>query len=169
LDWSKTDWCSLWSTGHYPVPRLETSVNWSLSGFLSAHPLKIIGLSGVPPDCPVRQRSNGQLRPMVDCADYRAVYNTKVRSQSAKSKHTGLSVCHRTVRCCKRTKDFNGQQLQTQRTWHSPDSEWCSVRCTTGLSSVPIDSNGWNSGWGYKYPQPPPFKPSKHCNFLIQY
>jgi hypothetical protein len=45
--------------------------------------------------------------------------------------------------------------------WHAPDSEQCHVRCTTGLSGVPIDSNGWNSGWGYKYPQPPPFKPSK--------
>jgi hypothetical protein len=33
--------------------------------FLSARPLKFIGLSGVPPDCLVRQRSNGQLR---DCA-----------------------------------------------------------------------------------------------------
>jgi hypothetical protein len=34
---------------------------------------------------------------------------------------------------------------------------------------VPIDSNDSNSGWGYKYPQPPPLKPSKHYNFLIQY
>jgi hypothetical protein len=34
---------------------------------------------------------------------------------------------------------------------------------------VPIDSNDWNSGWGYKYPQPTPFKPSKHYNFSIQY
>jgi hypothetical protein len=30
-------------------------------------------------------------------------------------------------------------------TWHAPDSEQCHVRCTTGLSGVPIDSNGWNS------------------------
>jgi hypothetical protein len=25
-------------------------------------------------------------------------------------------------------------------TWHAPDSEQCHVRCTTGLSGVPIDS-----------------------------
>jgi hypothetical protein len=54
-------------------------------------------------------------------------------------------------------------------TWHTPDNEQCHVRCTTGLSGVPIDSNGWNSGWGYKYPQPPPFKPSKPPILLIQY
>jgi hypothetical protein len=37
------------------------------------------------------------------------------------------------------------------------------------LSGVPIDNNGWNSGWGYKYPQPPPFKPSKFSELHIQY
>ena len=31
-------------------------------------------------------------------------------------------------------------------TWHAPDSEQYTVRCTIGLSGVPIDSNGWNSG-----------------------
>jgi hypothetical protein len=54
--------CSLWHTRHCPMPWLEHIANWLLSGFLSAHPLKIIGLSSVPPDCPVGQRSNGQLR-----------------------------------------------------------------------------------------------------------
>jgi hypothetical protein len=54
-------------------------------------------------------------------------------------------------------------------TWQAPDNEQCHVHCTTGLSSVPIDSNGWNSGWNYKYPQPPPFKPFKPPTFLIQY
>jgi hypothetical protein len=54
-------------------------------------------------------------------------------------------------------------------TWQAPDSEHCLVRCTTGLSGMPIDSNGWNSGWGYKYPQPPSFKPSKFSELHIQY
>jgi hypothetical protein len=36
--------------------------------------------------------------------------------------------------------------------WQAPDSEQYHVRCTTGLFVVPIDSNDWNSGWGYKYP-----------------
>jgi hypothetical protein len=30
-------------------------------------------------------------------------------------------------------------------TWHAPNSELCHVRCV-------IASNGYNSGWGYKYP-----------------
>ena len=90
-DWSKTDWCSLRRTGHYPVPRLEHLANWPLSGFLSANPLKFIGLSGVPPDCPVRQRSNSQLRPTVDCADCGEVCSTEVANQSATSGNTGLS------------------------------------------------------------------------------
>jgi hypothetical protein len=54
-------------------------------------------------------------------------------------------------------------------TWHAPGSEQCHVPCTTGLSGVPIDSNDWNSGWGYKYPQPPPFNPSKFSDLHIQY
>jgi hypothetical protein len=54
-------------------------------------------------------------------------------------------------------------------TWHTPDSEQCHVQSTIGPSGVPIDSNSWNSGWDYKYPQPPPFKPSKPPTLLIQY
>jgi hypothetical protein len=52
--------------------------------------------------------------------------------------------------------------------WHAQDSEQCSVRCSIGLSGVPIVSNSWNSGWGYKYPQPPPFKTSKVSYLHIQ-
>jgi hypothetical protein len=150
----------------------EHLANWSLSGFLSVSPLKFIGLSGAPPYCPVRQQSNGQLRAMVNFADYRAVYSAEVRSLSAKSEYTRLSgvpsdspVPQEDRRLQRSTAPNPNGRL----TWHSPDSEQCSVRCTTGLSGVPIDSNDWNSGWGYKYPRPPPFKPSKHCNFLIQY
>jgi hypothetical protein len=32
----------------------ENLANWPLLGFLSARPLKIIGLSSEPPDCSVR-------------------------------------------------------------------------------------------------------------------
>jgi hypothetical protein len=46
----------------YPVPRLEHSVNWPLSGILSAPQLKITGLSGMPSDCPMNPQSNGRLR-----------------------------------------------------------------------------------------------------------
>jgi hypothetical protein len=43
-------------------PRLKTSTNWPLSSFLRAIPLKFIELFGAPPDCPVSQRNNDQLR-----------------------------------------------------------------------------------------------------------
>ena len=69
----------------------EHLANWPLSGFLGAHPLKFIGLSGAPPDCPVRQQRNDQLRATVNFADYRAVCSAEVRSQCATSGHAGLS------------------------------------------------------------------------------
>ena len=40
----------------------------------------------------------------------------------------------------------------------------CPVRPST--AALP---NGCFRGWGYKYPQPPPFKASKHSLLLIQY
>jgi hypothetical protein len=146
---AKQNWCSLRRTGQCPVPWPEQLANWLLSGFLSAHPLKIIGLSGVPPDCPVRQRSNGQLHPMVDCADCGVVCSTEVRSQSTTSRYTGLSDVP--PDCPVQQEDKRLQRSTAPNpngrlTWHSPDSEQWSVWCTMGLSGVPIDNNGWNSG-----------------------
>jgi hypothetical protein len=148
---AKQNWCSLWRTGHCPVCTghvrcLEPSTNWSLSDFLSARPLKFIGLSGVPSDCPVRQQSNCQLHPTVDCVDCGAVYSTEVSLQRQDA--PDYPMCHQTVRCSKKTNDFNGQPLQT------PTIGWCSTHQTVnnGVSGVHINSNGWNSGWGYKYP-----------------
>jgi hypothetical protein len=154
------------------VSWLEHLANWLLSGFLSAYPLKFIGLSGVPPDCTMRQWINDQLHPMVDCADCGAVCSTEVRSQPAKSEYTGLSGVP--PDCLMPQEDRRLQLLTAPNpngrlTWHSPDTEQCSVRCTTGLSGVLIDNNDRNSGWDYKYPQPPPFKPSKLLTLLIQY
>jgi hypothetical protein len=84
-------YCSQWRTRHCQVPWLEHFANWPLSGFLSARSLKITGLSGEPPDCLVRQKSNDHLRPMVDCNDYAAVCSAEVKRQSATSGCTGLS------------------------------------------------------------------------------
>jgi hypothetical protein len=82
-------WRSLWRTRHCLVPQVATHANCLLSGFLRATPLKFTGLSSVPPDCPVSQRSNGQLRPTVACADEATVDRAEVRT--AKSERTGLS------------------------------------------------------------------------------
>jgi hypothetical protein len=144
------------------VPWLEHLANWLLSGFLSARPLKIIGLSGVPPDCPVIPRSNNQLR------------QRSTAQQSNHQRPEDSLRCQIAPDCPVQQEDKRLQRStalnpNSQLTWHSPDSEQWSVRCTTGLFGVPIDSNSWNSGWGYKYPQPLPFKPSNHTNLFIQY
>jgi hypothetical protein len=98
--------------------------------------------------------------------------SAQVRSQSSEVK------THRTVGVppdCPVPQEDKGLQQSTAPNpnvllmWQAPDSEQCHVRCTTELSGVPIDNNGWNSGWGYKYPQPSPFKPSKFSELQIQY
>jgi hypothetical protein len=54
-------------------------------------------------------------------------------------------------------------------TWQAPDEGQCHVRCTTGLSGVPSTTTTRIEVEGYKYPQPPPFKPSKFSELHIQY
>jgi hypothetical protein len=88
-------------------------------------------------------------------ADCDTVCSTEVRSQSTISGYTGLSgvppdyLVQQKDRRLQRSTALNPNG---RLTWHSTDNEQCSVRCTTGLSGVPIDSNNRNSGWGYKYP-----------------
>jgi hypothetical protein len=116
---------------------------------------KFIVLSDVPPDCPVRQRSNSQLRPTVDCADCGVVCSIEVTNQSATSGNTELSGVPPDCSVDQEDKRLQWSTVPNPNdrlTWHSLDSEQWSVQCTTGLSGVPIDSNDWNSGWGYKYP-----------------
>jgi hypothetical protein len=117
----------------------------------------------------VHQRSNGQLRPMVDYGEQWTAQKSEVRT--AKSEHIGL---FGVPPDCPVPQKDKGLQRSTAPnpngllTWHAPDNEQCHVLCTTRLSGVPIDSSSWNSGWGYKYPQPPPFKPSKFFELHIQ-
>jgi hypothetical protein len=79
---------------------------------------------------------------MVDCFDGRN--NEQCRSQN-------------TPDCPVPHKDKGLQRSTAPKpngwlTWQSPDNEQCHVQCTTGLSGVPIDNNGWNSDRSYKYP-----------------
>jgi hypothetical protein len=93
----------------------------------------------------------------------RTVQTSEVRA--AKSERTGLSGAARE----QKTSTVNHSKPNGLLTWQAPNSEQYPVRCSTGLSSVPINSNAWNSGWGYKYPQPPLFRLSKPPTLLIQY
>jgi hypothetical protein len=112
--------------GHCPVPSLEHSANWPLSGFLSARSLKFTGLSGVPPDCPVRQqvtvnfaqRSTVRVRVQSEALE--------VSRQYATTGHTGLSGVP--PNCPVPQKDRRIQRSTAPNhnsclTWHAPDSE----------------------------------------------
>jgi hypothetical protein len=134
-------WHGLWRTEHCSVSQAVALANWPLSSFLKATSLKFTRLSGVPPDCPVSQWCNGQLRPTVNCADDGTVNRAEVRT--ATSKRTGLSGVPPD---CPVLQEDRSPQLSTapnpngRLTWHSPDSEQCYIWCTIELSSVPIDS-----------------------------
>jgi hypothetical protein len=70
---------------------------------------------------------------------------------------------------CQSSKGRNRQNPNSWVTWlahrtvsgGAPD---CPVRPST--AAFP---NSWFGGWGYKYPQPPPFKASKFSAICIQY
>jgi hypothetical protein len=116
-------WCSQWRighclvcTGHCPVPSLEHLMNWPLLGFLRAIPLKFIGLSGAPLDCPVSQQSNGQL------------LQRSTTEQSDRQKSENSLRCRIALNCPMPQEDRRLQRSTTsnhngQLTWHSPDSE----------------------------------------------
>jgi hypothetical protein len=166
---AKQNWCSLCRTRHYLVPWLERSANWPLSGILGARPLKIIGLSGVPPDCPVRQRAT------VNFAQWSTVWlraqseALEVRRQSTTTGHTGLSGVQPNCPVQQKNRLLERSSAPNPNgrlTWHSPDNEQWRVRCAHRQNSRPTARIVFG---GYKYPQPPPFKPSKHPTLFIQY
>jgi hypothetical protein len=66
----------------------------------------------------------------------------------------------------------NGQNRQNPNGWVT----WLAHRTVSGgAPDCPVRPsttsllNGCFGGWGYKYPQPPPFKTSKYSLLLIQY
>jgi hypothetical protein len=79
--------------------------------------------------------SKSHLRPTVDCGWLRgSLQRQKSEDSLWQQVAPDCPVCHRIVRCTKRTKFFNGWL-----TWHAPDSEQYCVRCATRLFGVPID------------------------------
>jgi hypothetical protein len=89
------------------------------------------------PDCPMCTRHvrwvNGAMATCVSMVDYKSVQWKVVRGRSQSAEVRGHQTClvwYRTVRCSKRTKGSNGQQLQTPMgalTWRAPASEqWLS-------------------------------------------
>jgi hypothetical protein len=79
----------------------------------------------------VSQWSNGQLRPTVDCTECCTVNRAEVRSQSAKSEHTrliGAPPNYLVPQEDRRHQWSIAPNPNDRLTWHSPDSEQCSVR-----------------------------------------
>jgi hypothetical protein len=105
------------------------------------------GLSGVPPDCPVSQWSNGHLRATVDSDSEQCstVHAAEVRAEGQRS--TGLSGVAPDCPVLREDKASNGRPAPTltkrmtwQRTEHCPVAHR-TVRWRTGLSGVPITSS----------------------------
>jgi hypothetical protein len=88
--------------------------------------------------CPVSQRSNGHLRPTVDCGEQCTMQKSEVRT--AKLERTGLSSVPPD---CPVPQEDKGLKQSTAPNpngplmWHALDNEQCHVRCTTGPSGVP--------------------------------
>jgi hypothetical protein len=83
-----------------------------------------------------------------------------------------------TVRCNTRLSDGPRCQSSNNRNRQNPNSwvTWLAHRTVSGGAldcpvrpSTAALPNGCFAGWGYKYPQPPLFKASKHSLLLIQY
>jgi hypothetical protein len=89
------------------------------------------------------------------------VYSEQCRSQNYKVR------MHRTVRCATGLSGVARGERTSKVNRSKPQRSADVAR--TGLSDVPINNNDWNSGWGYKYPQSPPFEPSKFLDLHIQY
>jgi hypothetical protein len=140
-----------------------------------ATPLKFIGLSGVAPDCPVCQRSNGY-NAMVDSNGN--LKSTTVRGQFAQ-KSEQRQKAHRTVNndCPVHHRTVRWPKL-SELQWSNPNGwvTWLVHRTVSGgAPDCPVRPstdnlpNGHFGGWGYKYPQPPSLQGIQVFSHCIQY
>jgi hypothetical protein len=114
----------------------EHPTNWPLSGFSGSHSAIIHQTVQCASDMsvePTEQRStapNSRLQCQMN-SDQCASQKSEQRSQNA----LDCPVCHQTVRCRKRTKDSNGQPLQT------PMVYWRGTHWTVNsvMSGAPLD------------------------------
>jgi hypothetical protein len=82
------------------------------------------------------------------------------------------------VRCGTRLSSAPRCQISNGRNRQNPNGwvTWLAHQTVSGGApdcpvrpSTTALSNGYFGGWGYKYPQPPPFKASKFFSYCIQY
>jgi hypothetical protein len=126
------------------------------------------GLSGAPSGATT-------ISATVDCTVPWQSYSSWQKSEQAPEAHqTVNSACpvrHRPVRCgtglsgAPRCQNSNGRNRQNPNGWVT----WLAHRTVRCAHRQQPNPNGWFGGWGYKYPQPPPFKVSKFFSNCIQY
>jgi hypothetical protein len=119
-----------------------------------------------------RQR-NGRLQRSAD--NVNNARTVRVESEQRQKTHWTInSAClvrHRTVRCTK-LSELQRSKPSDPNGWVT----WLAHRTVSGgapdypvCPSTSALHNGCFGGWGYKYPQPPPFKESKFPAYCIQY
>jgi hypothetical protein len=127
-------------------------------------------VSGVTPNCPVCQRSNGYFAPTVDCNRIKCdTVRARVRAPTVRTQRLA------DVAGAPDSLEAPPVRAPTVRTQRPADVAGApdSVRCLSGgapdcpvrhaTDSLPTTTFG---GWGYKYPNHPPFIASKFSNFL---
>jgi hypothetical protein len=150
----------------------RSTLNSSASGFLHSHSAKIhrtvrcnTGLSGVPSaataTAPTVVFKNEQWREQ--CVD---------SSRRVRAAPEGATDSEQCLSGAPRSQSSNGQNRRNPNGWVM----WLAHRTVSGgAPDCPVRPsraafpNGWFGGWGYKYPQPPPFKAFKFPAICIQY
>jgi hypothetical protein len=118
-------------------------------------------VSDVTPDCPVCQRSNGYFAPTVDCNHIKcATVCARVRAR-AEGAPDSLQDLSNAPPDSPEAPPVRAPTVRTQRPADVAGAPDCPVRHAT--DSLPTATFG---GWGYKYPNHPPFIASKFSNFL---
>jgi hypothetical protein len=153
------------ATGQCLVHQDRTIPNSPPSGFSGRPPLYFTGLSGVPPDCPVHQRSNDYFAQRSTAKAWGQSYSDEQCAQSQSSP----SEAHRTLNSvCPvplEDKASNGQKLLNPNGWVT----WLAhrtVRCAHRQQPTPTVL--W---WlrAINTHQPPPLQASKFPTLHIQY
>jgi hypothetical protein len=139
----------IWRTGQCPVHQDRTTPNSSPSGFSGRAPLKFTGLSGVLPDCPVHQRSNGSF---AQRSTTKADDSVNSEEQCAQKSEQSPEV-HRIVNStCPVPQEDKAPTVDCARTLTVGWRGWRTgqtVRCAHRQQPLP---NGCLVVEGYKYP-----------------
>jgi hypothetical protein len=147
-------------------------MNWPLSGFSRRTPLKITGLSGAPPDCPVHHRSNGYPAQRSTLQRLQCVVEGRAEVRGAPDNEQDLSGAAPDCPVPLEDKASNGQMLQNPNGWVM----WLAHQTVSGGApdcpvhpSIAACPNGCLVVEAINTPQSPPLQASKFPALHIQY